>query len=110
MTTNEVQNKISELQIAEQSLQTFSQQKQLLQAQNLELESALSEIVDDKETYKIVGNIMIKLPSTELKTDLESKKEVIGVRLNKIESQENKLAHKVAELQKEILKQIENKE
>ncbi len=47
----ETQQKISQLQLFEQSLQNVLIQKQQFQAQLLEIESALKEIETAKETY-----------------------------------------------------------
>jgi prefoldin beta subunit len=103
------QEKINELQMAEQAMQSYLQQKQTFQAQQLEIESALKELGDSDEAYKIVGNIMVKSSSTDLKKELESKKELVSVRLKAIEKQENSLKEKTQKLQEDILKNMTKK-
>ena len=63
----ETQQKISQLQLFEQSMQNVLIQKQQFQAQLVELESALKEVETAKETYKIVGNIMVDSKKEDLK-------------------------------------------
>ena len=45
----------------------------------------------------------------DLTKDLESKKEIINLRIKTLEKQENQLKEKASELQIEVLSQIENK-
>ena len=76
---SDAQDKINELQVAEQALQSYLQQKQTFQAQKLEIGSALKELEDTDSAYKIVGNIMVKSSKDDLKKDLESKKELVEI-------------------------------
>ena len=105
----ETQEKIQELQIAQQNLQAYAQQKQSFQERELEINSALEELEKTDTAYKIIGNIMIKNSKEDLKLDLESKKEIILVRLKSIEKQEQKLKEKTTEIQQEILKNMDGK-
>jgi len=90
----------------EQGLQSFLQQKQQFQGQMMEIESALEELGPAKEAYKIVGNIMVKTDKDELQKDLQSKKEMLEIRIKAIEKQENQLKEKATKLQEEVLKQL----
>lgn len=69
-----------------------------------EVESALGELEGAKKAYKIVGNIMVEANSSELKSDLESKKEVLELRIKAMEKQENQVREKASKLQEEIMK------
>ena len=51
--------KLNQLQMLEQSMQNLSMQKQQFQLQQVELESAIKELDNVEEAYKIVGNIMV---------------------------------------------------
>ena len=64
-------------------------QKQQFQSQILEADSALKEIDKSKESYKIVGNIMVKSDKDELKKDLEEQKKVAQLRIDALEKQES---------------------
>ena len=99
----ETEQKISQLQMFEQSLQSFLGQKQQFQMRLSEVESALSELENTKKAYKIVGNIMVESDKAELKADLDSKKEVLELRIKTMEKQETQVREKASKLQEEIL-------
>lgn len=103
MVKKETQEKIQQLQMLEQNLQSFLEQKQQFQAQQLEIESALAEIKDKKEAYKIVGNIMVKSSKEDIVKDLQKKREMADLRVSAIEKQEEKLKEKAATIQKEVM-------
>lgn len=107
--TQETQEKINELQIAEQALQSYLQQKQNFQAQKMEVESALTELEGTSSAYRIVGNIMVKNSKEDIKKDLESKKELIDIRLKSIQKQEDALKEKTKTIQEEVLKKMGKK-
>lgn len=105
----EVQEKIGKLQNIEQNMQQFMMQKQQLQGQAVELESALKELEQSPEAYKIIGNIMVKTSKEDLKKNLEEKKELVDLRLATIEKQENKIKSEAEELRKDIMENMEEK-
>ena len=104
--TKETEQKISQLQMYEQSLQSFLAQKQQFQSQLAEVESALGEIQNTDTTYKIIGNIMVLSDKNELKADLESRKEILELRIKTMDKQETQVREKTSKLQSEILKNI----
>ncbi|MBW3018188.1 prefoldin subunit beta [Candidatus Woesearchaeota archaeon] len=99
----ETQAKIQQLQILEPSVQNLNVQKQQFQMQLTEIESALEEIKGKDSAYKIVGNVMISKKVKDIEVDLNSKKELIEVRINSLEKQENKVKEKIGALQKEVM-------
>ena len=99
----ETKNKISRLQVLEQRINSLMMQKQTFQSQTLETENALGEIGDAKETYKIVGNVMVSVNKAELKKDLTSKKEMADIKLKNIEKEEEKLRGEAEDLQKDVM-------
>lgn len=105
----ETQQKISQLQLFEQSLQNVLIQKQQFQSQLVEIESALKEIGTAKEVYKIVGNIMVDSKKDDLKKDLTSKKEIIELRIKTLEKQEKSIKEKATKMQSEVLEKIKKK-
>ena len=107
--SKETEEKIGQLQMYEQSMQSFLAQKQQFQSQLLEIESALGEIDKTDTAYKIVGNIMVLADKKELKLDLESKKEILELRIKTMEKQENQVREKTSKLQSEILEKIGKK-
>ena len=104
--SQDTEQKIGQLQMFEQSLQSFLGQKQQFQMQFVEIESALNELETTDKSYKIVGNIMVEADKDELKADLESKKEVLELRMKSIEKQETQIREKASALQGEIMKHI----
>ena len=99
----EVQDKIAKLQMMEQNLQNFLMQRQQFQTHLVEMESALSEIDKTDKAYKIVGNIMVLAKKEDLKKDLESKKELMEVRIQALEKQESQLQEKAQKIKEEVM-------
>ena len=102
----ETEKNIQQLQLIEQNLQNFAMQKQQLQLQIVEIDSALGELEKTKEAYKIVGNIMVSANSADLKKDLESKKQLVELRLKTMEKQEKDLKEKQKKLQESVLEKM----
>ncbi len=102
----ETQKKLSELQNIEQNMNSLIAQKQQFQAQNLEIENALSQIKDTKKVFRILGNIMVSSTKEKVKKELTEKKEVVDLRLKAIDKQEQKIRKRAEELQEEVLKEM----
>lgn len=109
MVEKETEKKISQLQMMEQSMQTFLMQKQQFQAQLIEIESALKELERTKEAYKIVGNIMVSSTKEELESDLKKKKELIELRIKTLEKQESQIKERASTIQAEVMKELKEK-
>ena len=108
--SKETEQKISQLQMFEQSLQSFLGQKQQFQVQLVEVDSALNELDNTEKAYKIVGNIMVETDKSELKADLQSKKEMLELRIKTMEKQEAQVRERASKLQSEILNKIKKEE
>jgi len=72
----------------------------------MEIESALKELKNSEEAYKIIGNIMVSSKKPDLEKDLTSKKETLELRIKMLEKQEEKIKEKADKIQKEVLKEI----
>lgn len=107
---NETQEKIGQIQLIQQNLENFSMQKQQFQLQQTEIETALNEINTSSKSYKIIGNIMVLSDKEKLTKELTEKNEMLNIRISTIEKQEDKLKVKFEELQKEVMKSLEEKE
>jgi prefoldin beta subunit len=107
---NELQGKINQLSMMEQNMQNFSLQKQQFQAQLMETESAEKELASAKESYKIIGNIMVSADKEELKKELSEKRDILRLRIESFEKQELKLREKAEALQKEVLLAMKSSE
>lgn|SRR3989344_150703 len=101
----ENEKKIQELQIIEQNLRNLLLQKQTFQARLMENENALQELKDNqKQAYRIIGNIMIAEDNKNLEKDLNEEKSILDLRIRNIEKQENIIKEKVKKLQEEVMK------
>lgn len=107
--SKEMEEKISELQMMEQNMQSFLLQKQTFQSQLVEVESALSEIEKTPTAYKILGNIMVAANKDELKTELDQKKEMLTLRIRTLEKQETKLKEKASKMQGEVVEEMKKR-
>ena len=104
--SKETEQKINELQHLEQNMQALLLQRQNFQSQLNEISSALEELGKTEKSYKIVGNIMVLRKKEELSADLESKKEMMQMRIKALEKQEEKLKSKVTEIQSAVMGEI----
>jgi prefoldin beta subunit len=103
----DTEQKIEQLQRIEQSMQNILMQKQQFQSQMIEIESALNELKNSEENYKIIGNIMVKTNKEELQKDLNQKRELFELRIKTIEKQEKETKEKASKIQTEVMKEIE---
>lgn len=102
----ETQEKISQLQILEQSMQNFMVQKQQFQQQLVEINSALKELKEAEQSYKIIGNVMVSAKKEDLTKDLEEKKKMLELRISTIEKQEKQIKEKASNMQEQVLKNL----
>lgn len=102
----ETEEKIGRMQLLEQNIQNFMLQKQQFQSQLVEVNSALEELEKTDTAYKIIGNIMVASKKDEMKKDLQSKKEMVELRIKSIEKQEAELKEKAQKMQQEVLKEM----
>jgi len=100
---NDQQADMQRLQILEQSLHTHGAQRNAYQSQLLEIENASSELANAKESYRIIGNVMVKSDPEKLKAGLDEKKATLQSRLASLEKQEKRLREEMDALQKSIL-------
>lgn len=104
------QENIQQVQMLEQSLQSYQNQRQNIQVQLIEIESALTELDKTEKAYNIIGNIMVLSDSDDLKKQLTEKKEATEIRIKSIEKQEKQIKEKINTLQQDILQSMKQKE
>ena len=93
----------------EQNVQNLLLQKQTFQSQLIEVESAVEELEKTKgKSYKIVGAVMIESDKADLKKELDSKKEVLSLRVKTLDNQEKQFKDKASALQTDILSQLKS--
>ncbi len=103
MAGKESEEKIAQLQLLEQNLQTFLMQKQQFQMQLSEVVSALENLKDANKAYKIISNIMVDTKKEDLEKELNQKKEMLEIRIKSLTKQEEGIKEKSQKLQKEVL-------
>ena len=104
--SKQTEQKLMQLQLLEQNIQSITIQKQQFSNQLLEIENALKEVQNTDSAYKIVGNIMVLTKQKDLVEDLSQKKELANLRIQSIEKQEKKLREKATELQNEVVSKL----
>jgi len=72
-----------------------------------EIASALENLKDSEKSYKIVANIMINAKKEDLESELKQKKEMLELRIKKLEKQEEEIREKSQKIQKEVLGSME---
>jgi len=98
------EEKIGQLQLFEQNLHSIMNQKQQFQSQQMEIENALSELEKtQQDVYKIIGNIMVLQKCDSVKQELQSRQELVTLRLQSLTKQEDHIKEKVTLLQQEIM-------
>ncbi|MDP2925161.1 MAG: prefoldin subunit beta [Nanoarchaeota archaeon] len=103
----ETQEKIQELQGYEQNLHGLLMQKQAFQMELSESENALSEISSSKDdVFKLVGSIMIKASKENVIKEINTRKDLLMLRLKSIEKQESELTKQMEELRDDVMKKI----
>lgn len=104
--SDDTQKKIQELQMLEQNLQNFLAQKQNFQMQAVEIDSAMEELSNTEQAYKIVGNLMVAAKKSDLEKELQGKKEMTALRIKAVEKQEKSLKDRAEKIQKEIVGEL----
>ncbi|MEX0920148.1 MAG: prefoldin subunit [Candidatus Pacearchaeota archaeon] len=94
--------KIQEMQTAEQNLQNILYQKQAFQMEISETKEAISEMETSEEVFKIVGQLMMKTDKEKAKEELLNKEKVLNTRINSLEEQEKGISERLEELREEV--------
>jgi len=98
------ERKIQEIQILEQNLHNMLLQKQNFQIEMSETQNALEELeISGEETYKIIGQLMLKADKETMKKELTEKQETLELRIKTLEKQENGMSKKIENLREEIM-------
>jgi prefoldin beta subunit len=98
--------KVNQLQLLQQNLESIAMQKQQIQAELTEIDSALEELKSTTNSFRVIGKIMVATPKEKLVKDLTERKEVVALRLNNFTKQENKVKENFALAQKDALEEI----
>ena len=94
---------LQKLQVLEQTLHAQSAQRASMQSQLMEIENASGELSSAKESYRIIGNIMVKAEPSKLKAELDERKASLQARISAVERQDKKLREEMERMQQSIL-------
>ena len=99
-------SKVNQLQLLQQNMQTIVAQKQQIEEQLSELNSATTELKTTEKAYKIVGKIMIAASPEDMSKELQEKKEFAEVRLKNFTKQEEQMKQDMEKMQKEVMEEL----
>ena len=100
-----VQERLLRLQQLQQTLQATLTQKQQIELELNETDSALGEmqnVTDDVPIYKSIGSLLIKTEKTKITTELTERKELLNTRITVLTKQEERLRSQMKDLQTKL--------
>ncbi len=100
---------INQLQLFQQNLQQVVAQKQMIEGQMMEIDSALEELKTTATSYKILGKVMVKVSCEKLRAEMQQKKEVLELRLKSFEKQEMLLTQNIEKVQQDVVNELKKK-
>ena len=106
-----IQHQLNQFQQLQQQAQAVTVQKQNVDIQIQETESALDELKKtdaNTEVFKTAGNILIKVPRDEVNGELEEKLETLKLREKTMARQEERVMKKLQEMQTSIQEAMQN--
>jgi len=105
--TDDLSRDLMEYENMEKQLEVLLIQKHQLQVQLNEIKHALDELAKAKgEVYRSVGSIVLATTKEDAESDLKERKELIELKLNTMEKQEDKLRSTVMESQKKLQERL----
>lgn len=104
----DIQAKIQELQMLEQSFQQLLMQKNAFSMESNETDYIITEVEKTEgEVSRIIGNqVVIKSTKEAVLEDMKKKKDLIGTRMKSIDNQEKEFSEKIESLREEVMKSI----
>jgi prefoldin beta subunit len=103
MKKEDLSKSLMEYENMEKQLEVVLIQKHQLQIQLNEVKHARDELKKAKgDVYRSIGAIIVGTTKEEAETDLKEKEELLEVKLNALEKQEEKLRATVTETQKKL--------
>jgi len=100
-----VQERLLRLQQLQQTLQATLTQKQQIELELNETDSALGEmqnVADDVPIYKSIGSLLIKTEKARITTELTERKELLNTRISVLTKQEERMRSQLKDLQTKL--------
>ncbi|MBI2573299.1 prefoldin subunit [Candidatus Woesearchaeota archaeon] len=101
--------KVQQLQLLQQNIENLALQKQQFSSQLTELDCALGNLSNTSQSYRIIGKLMIATSSVSLQKELEEKHDILRLRLENVEKQEENLTKNMEQVQKDVVAELRKK-
>ena len=101
----QIQEKLARLQQMQQSLDALLLQKQQIDVELSETDSAIAELeksTTNEGVYKQVGRVLIKSERAAVLSELKEKKELLTLRQSSLAKQESRLKERLSEAQAQL--------
>ena len=101
----QVQNQLAQLQQIQQQAQALAQQKNQLEVMLKESDMAIDELEkldENADVFKNIGNMLIKADKNKTFEELKEKKETLGLRLQTLTRQEERIHKRFTQLQEQL--------
>lgn len=95
---------LAQVQAIEQALHAQTAQRMSIQSQLHEMENATSELSKSQESYRIIGNVMVKADTAVFKKELEERVESLRQRVATFERSEERLRAELKKAQESVLR------
>lgn len=94
---------LQEIYMLEQNYQNLVLQKQAFQIELAEVQSAMKEMENSgDEVYKIIGQLMVKTQKEKIKEELQSKEQILKMKVKSFEKQEDLMSEKLEKMKAEV--------
>jgi prefoldin beta subunit len=105
----EIQAKIQELQMLEQTFQQLLMQKNAFSMESNETDYIIAEVEKTEgEVSRIIGHqVVIKSTKETILKDMKKKKGLIDIRMKTIDEQEKEFSERIESIREEVMKAIQ---
>ncbi len=94
---------LQEIYMLEQNYQNLVLQKQAFQIELAEVQSAMKEMENSgDEVYKIIGQLMVKTQKEKIREELQSKEQILKMKVKSFEKQEDLMSEKLEKMKAEV--------
>lgn len=105
--TEDLSRDLMEYENMEKQLEVLLIQKHQLQVQLNEIKHALDELLKSKgDVYRSVGSIVLATTKEDAQADLKERKELIELKINTMDKQEEKLRSTVMDTQRKLQERL----
>jgi prefoldin beta subunit len=107
----QVQNQVAQLQQVQQQVQSLAMQKNQIESLQKESGMALEELeklADDAVVYRSLGDMQIRCTKEDAINKLKERSETLGLRLQSISRQEERISKRFTQLQEQIKQAMGN--